>query len=62
MNDAELFKQIADLANELEVGLIFGYTLKSAPDKFTAPFHPQVMLDILHGMKASASLDSSVGT
>lgn len=66
MNNVELFQQAAELANEIGVKLIFGYTIPSAPDKFTAPFNERVMLDILQGMKASAelnaSLDSSVGT
>lgn len=59
MNDVELFKQAAELANELGVRLIFGYTLPTAPDKFTAPFGAQIMINILSGMKASAALNAS---
>ena len=58
MNNVELFQQAAELANEIGVKLIFGYTLQSAPDKFTAPFNERVMIDILNGMKASAELNA----
>jgi len=58
MNNVELFQQAAELANEIGVKLIFGYTLPSSPDKFTAPFNERVMIDILNGMKASAELNA----
>ena len=57
MNDVQKFQEVAELANELGIRLIFGYTLPTAPDKFTAPFGVQVMIDILNGMKQSAELN-----
>jgi hypothetical protein len=59
MNDVQKFQEVAELANELGIRLIFGYTLPTSPDKFTAPFGVQVMIDILNGMKQSAELNVS---
>lgn len=57
-NDVEKFKEVAELANEMNIQLIFGYTLPNDPEKFTAPFGVQIMIDILNGMKASIELNA----